>query len=123
MVSGGLTKFGTNLGIEAFSKCVRISSKNILLTLSGRALFAFSSGIGMYALETEVFKIGNYSQNDLWKSGIELGLMGLLNSGSGMMFGNQGFYSINNGKMQRLFVEHTLIKPIEIFIEKLFEEL
>lgn len=79
--------------------------------------------MGVYALETKVFGLSEYNQSDLWKSGVKTGIKGGLNFGMGLLLGNQGFYNVKNGLLQRTYLKNTLMTPIDMIVEALLDSI
>ena len=81
------------------------------------------TGMGIYALETKVFGLSEYNNSDLWKSGVKMGIKGVLNFGMGLLLGNQGFFNVKNGLIQRTYLKSTLMTPTDMIIEVLIDSM
>ena len=116
-VTGAAFGAGAGLGISAFKAGVRIATKTAITAFIATTVGSAAAGMGIYALETKVFGLGEYNQSDLWKSGVKMGIKGGLNFGTGLLLGNQGFWNIKNGFIQRTYLKGTLMTPVDMIIE------
>lgn len=48
-----------------------------------------------------------------------MGIKGGLNFGTGLLLGNQGFWNIKNGFIQRTYLKGTLMTPADMIIEEI----
>ena len=90
-VTGAAYGAGAGLGISAFKAGVRIAAKTAITAFIATTVGSAAAGMGIYALETKVFGLGEYNRSDLWKSGVKMEIKGGLNFGTGLLLGNQGF--------------------------------
>ena len=116
-VTGAAFGAGAGLGISAFKAGVRIAAKTAITAFIATTVGSAAAGMGIYALETKVFGLGEYNQSDLWKSGVKMGIKGGLNFGTGLLLGNQGFWNVKNGFIQRTYLKGTLMTPVDMIIE------
>jgi len=117
VVTGAAFEIGARLGISAFKAGVRIAAKTAITAFIATTVGSAAAGMGIYALETKVFGLGEYNRSDLWKSGVKMGIKGGLNFGTGLLLGNQGFWNIKNGFIQRTYLKGTLMTPTDMMIE------
>ena len=120
-VTGAAFGMGAGLGISAFKAGVRIAATTAIPAFIGTTLGSAAAGMGIYALETKVFGLGEYNQSDLWKSGVKMDIKGGLNFGTGLLLGNQGFWNVKNGLIQRIYLKNTLMTPIDMIIQALID--
>ena len=121
VVTGAAFEIGARLWITAFKAGVRIAAKTAITAFIATTLGSAAAGMGIYALETKVFGLGEYNKSDLWKSGVKMGIKGGLNFGMGLLLGNQGFWNVKNGLIQRTYLKTTLMTPIDLIIQTLID--
>ena len=122
-VTGAAFGAGAGLGISAFKAGVRIAAKTAITAFIATTAGSAAAGMGIYALETKVFGLGEYNQSDLWKAGVKMGIKGGLNFGTGLLLGNQGFWNVKNSLIQRTYLKSTLMTPTDMIIEGLIDSL
>lgn len=120
-LKGAIT--GAGLGISAFKAGVRIAAKTAITAFVSTTVGSFVAGMGIYALETKGFGLSEYNKSDLWKSGAKMGIKGGLNFGMGLLLGNQGFYDVKNGLLQRTYLKNSLMTPLDMIIEGLLDSM
>ena len=123
VVTGIAFGVGAGLGISAFKAGVRISAKTAITAFIATTAGSVAAGMGIYALETKVFGLSEYNNSDLWKSGVKMGIKGVLNFGMGLLLGNQGFFNVKNGLIQRTYLKSTLMTPTDMIIEVLIDSM
>ena len=123
VVTGIAFGVGAGLGISAFKAGVRISAKTAITAFIATTAGSVAAGMGIYALETKVFGLSEYNNLDLWKSGVKMGIKGALNFGMGLLLGNQGFFNVKNGLIQRTYLKSTLMTPTDMIIEVLIDSM
>ena len=116
-VTGAAFGMGAGLGISAFRAGVRIAAKTAITIFVATTVGSAASGMGIYALETKAFGLSEYNRSDLWKAGVKMGIKGGVNFGMGLLLGNQGFYDVKNGLLQRIYLKSTLMTPTDMIIE------
>ena len=129
MVTGFAYGLGLGLGANAFSLGVRISASAGITAFLGTTLGSTIAGMGIYVLETNVFKLTSFENSELWQAGLHLGIKSAMNFGMGLLLGNQGFYkgldeykSILKGVIVRTYIKNTLLLPWTLVLNELFEE-
>ena len=122
-VIGAAMGIGGGLGSLAFQAGTRIAASTALMALGATTLGTFTAGMGIYALETKVFGLGEYNQSDLWKSGVKMGVKGALSFGAGLLLGNQGFYNMGfvRGMVNRGFLGGTLKYPLDLISQGIID--
>ena len=122
-ITGAAFGVGAGLGISAFKAGVRIAAKTAITAFVSTTVGSFVAGMGIYALETKGFGLSEYNKSDLWKSGAKMGIKGGLNFGMGLLLGNQGFYDVKNGLLQRTYLKNSLMTPLDMIIEGLLDSM
>ena len=122
-ITGAAFGVGAGLGISAFKAGVRIAAKTAITAFVSTTVGSFVAGMGIYTLETKGFGLSEYNKSDLWKFGAKMGIKGGLNFGMGLLLGNQGFYDVKNGLLQRTYLKNSLMTPLDMIIEGLLDSM
>ena len=123
-VNGAAFGLGLGLGTSVFTSGISLTASSLSIYFGVATAGSFVSGMGIYALETKVLEMDEYNTKEMWQQGLNMGLKGAMNFGMGWSLGSQGYqvnYTGIKGLAIRSYMKSTIVTPVSILLDGIFE--